>query len=128
MRAGAWRTTRKWLAGLLAGLLFVSQIALAAQACMLSIAAGVPASSIQAMQEEGCDSMPMDAAACRVRCLSQDQSAASPDQPLQAVAISPPVQHVAIATPATACPSRFASAARLPGGPPLRILHCSYQI
>ena len=127
MKAGVRRAARKWLAGLVTGLLFVSQITAAAQACMLGMAAGLPASSVQAMQEEGCDSMPMDAAVCRVRCLSQDQSVASPDQPLQAVAISPPLQQTAIATPATPCPSQFSSAAHLPGGPPLRILHCSYQ-
>jgi hypothetical protein len=123
MSAGFWRTTRKWLAGLVAGLLFVSQIATAAQACVLGMALPV-----QAMQEEGCGSMPMDDSACRLRCLTKDETAASPDQPLYALALPVPAEHATIALPAAQCPSRPPSAARMPGGPPLRILHCSYQI
>jgi hypothetical protein len=127
MSAGGRRTKRKWLIVLLGGLLFVSQIAAAAQACMIAMA-GSQQSPVQAMSQEGCDSTPMDAAVCRVRCLSQDQTAASPDQPLQAVAVSASLQQDAVAPIAVQCASQFSSAARLPGGPPLRILHCSYQI
>ena len=128
MSAGSSKAAKKWLTWLLAGLLFISQIASAAQACMLSMAAGFPESSAQAMQDEGCDSMPMDAAVCKLRCLSQDQSAASPDQPLHAVIASAPAEHMAPELPAVQCPSQLRSLTRLPAGPPLRILHCSYQI
>lgn len=127
MRAGFCRATRKWLAGLVTGLLFVSQVATAAQACMLGMAGGFPASPVQAMPE-GCESMPMAAAACQVRCLSHDQRAVSPDQPLHALIALAPAPRMAIDVPAVQCPSRSPSPARLPGGPPLRILHCSYQI
>lgn len=127
MSAGPLRATRNWLAGLAAGLLFFSQIASAAQACNFAMA-GSLASSVQVMSDEGCDGMPMDAAVCRVRCLSQDQSAAAPDQPWQAVTVIGPVQHAAIMPIAARCPSQSVSEARPPGGPPLRILYCSFQI
>lgn len=128
MSAGSSKAAKKWLTWLLAGLLFVSQIASAAKSCMLSMAAGFPESSAQAMQDEGCDSMPMDAAVCKLRCLSQDQSAASPDQPLHAVIASAPAERMPPELPAAQCPSQLRSLTPLPGGPPLRILHCSYQI
>jgi len=127
MSVGFLRTTRKWLSGLVAGLLFVSQVATAAQACMLGMAGSFPA-SVQAMQEAGCDSMPMDDSACRAHCLSQDQTAASPDQPLYAFAVPAPAEHATIALPAAQNLFPSQSLARLPGGPPLRILHCSFQI
>lgn len=125
MREGCRRTTGKWLTALVAGLMFVSQIAGAAQACMVAMASS-PASAAQAMPE-GCDGAPAGAAACRVRCLSQDQSTAPFDQPMQSVAILAHAQHAAITPIVAPCPSQLFSAARLPGGPPLRILHCSYQ-
>ena len=125
MTAGCQRTTRRWLAALVAGLLFVSQIAGAAQACMLAMA-GTQVSSAQ-MSNEGCDGTPMDSAVCRLNCLAPDQNTVSPDQPLHAVASVAPAQHVVIAPIAVAFSPQWWSAARLPGGPPLRILHCSYQ-
>ena len=125
MRASCRRTTGKWLTALVAGLMFVSQIAGAAQACMVAMA-GSPASAVQAMPE-GCDGAAMDAAACRIRCLSQDLGTTPFDQPIQSVAILAHAQHAAITPFGTLCPSQLFSAARLPGGPPLRILHCSYQ-
>ena len=123
MKAGC--QTRRWLAALVAGLLFVSQIAGAAQACMLAMA-GTAASSAQ-MSDEGCDGTPMDSTVCRLHCLAPDQNTVSPDQPLQAAVSVAPAQHVVIAPIAVAFRPQLWSAARLPGGPPLRILHCSYQ-
>ena len=125
MTAGCQRTTRRWLAALVAGLLFVSQIAGAAQACMLAMA-GTQVSSAQ-MSDEGCDGTPMDSAVCRLNCLAPDQNTVSPDQPLHAVASLAPALHAAIVPIAVTGPSQLFSAARLPSGPPLRILHCSYQ-
>jgi len=120
------RAARKWLSGLVAGLLLVSQIATAAQACTLSVAGGVPASHVQVMQDD-CDSISMDAAACQVRCLTQDPSVASTEQPPNVFVASAPAEHATIALAATQCLSKSASTARWPSGPPLRILHCSYQ-
>jgi hypothetical protein len=106
--------------------MFVSQIAGAAEACMVAMASS-PASAAQAMPED-CDGTPVDAAACRIRCLSQDQSTVPFDQPAQSVAIFAHAEHAAIMPVTAPCPSQLFSAARLPGGPPLRILHCSYQV
>ena len=78
--------------------------------------------------QEDCDSMPMDAAACRVRCLTQDPSVASTEQPPNVFVAPAPAEHATIALAAAQCSSKSASTARWPGGPPLRILHCSYQI
>jgi hypothetical protein len=112
----------------MAGLLLVSQIAMAGESCMLAAMAGSAPGTPQAMSEDGCESMPIDAAACRVRCLEVDQTqaAGSPDQHFHAVSASAAVVD-AIALPAFHCSPPSQSATQLPGGPPLRILHCSYQ-
>lgn len=127
MTAGCQRTTSRWLAALVAGLLFVSQIAGAAQACMLAMAGAQATSAQMSGSDEGCDGTPMDSTVCRLHCLAPDQNTVSPDQPLQAAASVAPAQHVVIAPVAVVLPPQLWSAARLPGGPPLRILHCSYQ-
>lgn len=116
------RARKSWLAGLMVGLLIVSQISVAAQACMLAGMAGSPAA---VMSQEGCDGAPMDGRPCRLYCLMQDQSAASPDQHLLAVPASTSAEHAAIALPAMRV-SVLSSAAVLRAGPPLRILYCSY--
>src|SRR5258708_28616213 len=127
MNTRFWRAARKWLSGLVAGFLLVSQLAMAAQACVLGTPAGVPASAPSVMQED-CDSMPMDAAACRVRCLTQDPSVASTEQPPNVFVAPAPAEHATIALATAQCSSKSASTARWPGGPPLRILPCSAPI
>jgi hypothetical protein len=128
MNAGFFRATSRWLTGLVAGMLFVSQVAAAAQPCMLGMSGGLPASGAQATQDEGCHSMPMDDSACRLQCLAQDEAAASPDQQHNPFAAPAPFAHALVALPAASSPFPAHSIARLPSGPPLRILHCSYQI
>lgn len=121
------RTRKRRLAGLMASLLLLMQFAMAAQACMLAPAVSAGASQ-QAMSEAECDGTPMDGAACRVRCFAQDQTAASLDQHFHAVPASAHIVSAIFTLPAIRSASPPLSVSRLPVGPPLQILYCSYQI
>lgn len=120
------RTRKSWLAGLMAGLVLFAQLAMAAQACVLAQTA--PGASQAAIAEAGCDGMPMDEAACLARCLMQDQAAASVDQHSQLIAAPAAMPAAAFVLPRARYSSPPPSASRLPCGPPLQILFCSYQI
>jgi hypothetical protein len=123
----AWsKSKRKWLACLTAGLLLFTQLAMAAQACMLAKAG--PAGASQQMAMAGCKGMPMDAGACLARCLAVDQAAASLDQHFHFAPPSPSIGSASFALHGTQAPVAHVSALPVPGGPPLRILFCSYQI
>lgn len=117
-----WRSNRRWLVFLTAGLFLHTQLGMAAQACMLPKAAPEPASV--AMAE--CDGVPMDNDACVARCLAGDKAATSTDHwaPVVAVPFAVPLR-LALADHSLA--SAQASAIDVPRGPPPRILFCTYR-
>jgi hypothetical protein len=117
------KSKRKWLVCLTAGLLLFAQVAMAAQACMLGKAGSAGASQQMAMA--GCEGVPMDAGACLARCLAADQAAASLDHHFYFVPPSLSIGSASFALHGTQAP--VAHALPVPGGPPLRILFCSYQ-
>lgn len=119
-----WSRSRiRGLACLAAALLLSTQLAMAAAGCTLSF--GAPT---QAGAEAGCAGMPMDQDVCLACCVAGDQAAASPDQPLYFLAPSASIAAATFAIPddrAVAFQGRAVDVPR--GGPPLRILFCSYQ-
>ena len=124
MRILSWKWS-KGLAFLTAGLLLFAQHVSATQVCMLVPDRAGTASAEQ--MSDGCDATPMGPVNCSAHCQHADQSATSGADKLQFVA---PVAYTSLAVPSVARihPPQRASASRLPGGPPLRVLFCSYQI
>ena len=126
MAAFATRKLLKRLAQLTAGLLLFTQLALAAQACMLPGPNPAHAFS-DAMASGECEGAPMDRATCLADCLKTDQAGPSanfnldvilpPASPVAQSSALRQVDHLAIHAPASYCPS----------GPPLQILFCSFQ-
>ena len=121
MVASLFKSKRKWVAFLAAGLLLFTQFAIASRACMLASHGAAQ----ETMAMEGCDSMAMQKAVCQAHCATLDQTGQSLDQHFLFVSTS-------AAIPVADFPSRAIGApfkqTLLPiAGPPLRILHCSYQ-
>jgi hypothetical protein len=120
------KSKRKWLVCLTAGLLLFTQLAMAAQACMLA-KAGPAISAEQAMATAGCEGMPpMDQRVCAAHCIAGDQAAASLDHHFHFVPPSPSIGWASFALHGTQAVAHV-SALPVPAGPPLRILFCSYQ-
>lgn len=122
MLGASSKSKRRWVACLAAGLLLFTQLAMAAQACMLA----KPAPQ-QAMAMEGCEGIPMDKGVCLARCVAAEQPGPSLDQHVAFVAASADLNTVSF--PSRGIEPSFRQAAALPAaGPPLRVLYCSYQI
>jgi hypothetical protein len=121
------KSKRKWLVCLAAGLLVFTQLAMAAQACMLAKVGPAPSAG-QAMATAGCEGMPpMDQRVCAAHCIAADQAAASLDQHFHLVPPSPSIGSASFALHGTEAPAAHVSVLPLPARPPLRVLFCSYQ-
>lgn len=115
------KSKRKWVAFLAAGLLLFTQFATASQACRLA----VHGAAQQPMAMEGCDSMAMQKAVCQAHCATLDQAGLSLDQHFVFIST---VAAIPVADfPSHAMGAPFRQTLLPVAGPPLRILHCSYQ-
>jgi hypothetical protein len=121
------KSKRKWLVCLTAGLLLFTQLAMAAQACMLAKAGPAPSLG-QAMATAGCEGMPpMDQRVCVAHCIAGDQAAASLDHQFHLVLPPPSIGSARFSLHGTEAPVAHVSGLPLPAGPPLRVIFCSYQ-
>ena len=125
MSKASSKSKRKWLACVTAGLLLFTQLAMAAQACMLGKAGSAGASQQMAMA--GCEGTPMDAGACLARCGAGDQAAATLDHHFHFVPPSPSIGSASFALHGTQAPVAHVAGLPVRAGPPLRVLFCSYQ-
>jgi hypothetical protein len=118
------KSKRMWLVCVTAGLLLFTQLAMAAQACMLMKSG--PASQEMVMAE--CDGVPMDKGVCLARCLAGDQVSVSPDHHAQFTLSSASTGQAGFAPAENRVSSAHVAAFHISHGPPLRIIFCSYQI
>lgn len=116
------RSKRGWLVCLTASLLLFSQVAMAAQGCMLMKAVPAPAS----MSMAECDGVPMDNGACAARCLPADKAATPADHQAPVLSL-PAIAPSGLALANDHAASAHATAVDVPRGPPPRILFCSYR-
>ena len=119
-----YRRRIKWLACLAAGLVVVTQTAIAAQGCMLTGASGLSTAVAQATP---CDAMGMDEAPCLACCVVGEEAVGALDQHLVFVPPSDSIGSRQFPMPETHADAAHGAAWDVPRGPPLRILFCSYQ-
>ena len=114
------------LACLMAGLLLFTQLALAAQACMLPRPNPAHAFS-DAMATEPCEGVPMNRAICLADCLKADQASLSIDYHFDLILpqATPLAEWYALQQVDPS--ARVLAVSRCPIGPPLQILFCSFQ-
>ncbi len=99
------RANKVWLAAIAAALMLFAQYVVAA---------------------EQCEVMASDDAGCLVHCLAQDQQASSLDQHFNVLPFVPALSAVFFAPVESRMPLYSLHQELLPGGPPRRVLFCSY--
>jgi hypothetical protein len=115
----------KWLACLAASLVLITQIAMAAEGCMLR--PGTAGLQPAAVEQAGCDGMAMDETLSLACCVAGEQAAATVDQQLHFVPPSHSTGRGHFPLPEVHAAAARDAASDVPRGPPLRILFCSYQ-